>query len=292
MNWLEALIAGIIQGLTEFLPISSSGHLIVYGELISDSGTGYGGNLAFTVFLHFATLLAVVLVYRKDVVGLIRELISVFVDLFHGRVDFSTPGRRYLLLVIIGTIPAVVAGVLIKKYAIESMLENIYVVAVMFLITAILMFNVDSIKEGNLTLMNAPLWAAVPVGLFQAVALLPGLSRSGSTIFGGVAVGFRKEFAVRFAFILSIPAVLGATIVEIRDLPVGVSGGFGSGALFLGFIAAFFCGVGAIKFIRLLIRSRKFWIFGVYCLLASLAAFLTGVGLMKPLLHELMKLLA
>ena len=292
MSWLEALIAGVIQGLTEFLPISSSGHLVIYSELISEGESG-GGNLAFTVFLHFATLLAVVLVYRKDVVGLVRELVSVVVDLVHGRVDFSTPPRRYLLMVIIGTIPAVAAGVLIKKFEIESILENIYVVAIMLLVTAILMFNVDNIREGNWTGRNAPLWTAVPVGVFQALAILPGLSRSGSTIFGGVAVGFKKEFAVRFAFILSIPAVLGATIVELRDLPTGEgAGGFGGGALFLGFVAAFFCGVLAIKFIRLLIRSRKFWIFGIYCILASLVAFLTGVGLMQPLLNELLGVLA
>jgi undecaprenyl-diphosphatase len=276
MTLLEALIAGIIQGLTEFLPISSSGHLVIYGELTGEAGDG--GNLAFTVFLHFATLLAVILVYRKDVWALIRELVGTLADLSGGKPDMGTPGRRYLLMVIIGTIPAVIAGAGVKVLDLDSMLENIYVVAVMLIVTAVFMFLVDRLKEGEQTAKDAPLKTAWLVGILQGIAILPGLSRSGSTIFGGVLGGLKKEFAVRFAFILSIPAILGAAAVELYGVVKGGEAVTGTGNLIVGFVAAFVCGILAIKVIKVLINSKKFFIFGIYCCCASVFAFLVAFG--------------
>ena len=276
MSWFEALIAGIIQGVTEFLPVSSSGHLVIYGVLFG--GTEEGSNLGFTVFLHFATLLAVILVYRKDVWLLIRELIGSIVDIFKRKPDFKSPERRYLLMVIIATIPAVLAGGAVKVFEMDVLLENIFIVAVMLIVTAIFMFLVDRFNDGKLKAANAPYSKALLVGILQAIAILPGLSRSGSTIFAGVVGGFKKEFAVRFAFILSIPAILGASVVELNSAMK--MGGFGIEPVnyLVGFIAAFLCGVVAIRVIRLLIKSNKFFIFGIYCLCASVFAFLTGFG--------------
>ena len=277
MSGFEALIAGIIQGLTEFLPVSSSGHLVIYSTLTGE--TGDGGNLAFTVFLHVATLLAVVIVYRKDVWVLIRELVFAIVDIIKGKPNFKTPKRRFLLMVIIGTIPAVLAGVGIKALDLDAMLENIFVVAVMLIITAVFMFLVDRIREGKLTAADAPLGTALFVGLLQGAAILPGLSRSGSTIFGGVLGGLKKEFAVRFAFILSIPVILGSALMELRGAMKAGDVAVEPGAWAAGFIAAFICGLVAIKLIRVLIKSRKFYIFGIYCLCASAFAFLAGAGI-------------
>jgi len=140
------------------------------------------------------------------------------------------------------------------------------------------MFLVDRFDSGKLTRKNTPLSKALGIGIFQAIAILPGLSRSGSTIFAGALLGLKKEFAVRFAFILSIPAILGSALVELR----GVAGaGITVSPLnwILGFVAAFICGFFSIVFIRVLIKSKKFYIFGIYCLAASAFAFLVGFGI-------------
>ena len=273
---LQALLAGVIQGLTEFLPVSSSGHLVIFNALFGESG---GGDLAFTVFLHLATLLAVVVCFRKDVWALIREFFAALWDLLRGRPNFKTPERRFLLMVIIATIPAVAAGMLIKLLNLDSVLENIFVVAVMLIVTATFMFLIDRLK-GVYTEKDAPYKVALLTGCLQAVAILPGLSRSGSTIFGGVLGGLKKEFAVKFAFILSIPAILGAALLE--GLDVIKAGGLDIQLTnwLVGFVAAAACGVLAIQFIKLLIKNNKFWVFGIYCLAASAVAFLAGFGVL------------
>jgi len=275
MGWFEALLAGIIQGVTEFLPISSSGHLIIYSTLV---GGEEGASLVFTVFLHFATLLAVIIMYRQDVWLLIKELIGALAGIFRGKPDFKTPERRYLLMVIIATIPAILAGGAVKVLELDAMLENIFIVAVMLIVTAVFMFLVDWIGKGRKATVNVVYNRALFVGIIQAIAILPGLSRSGSTIFAGVLSGFGKEFAVRFAFILSIPAILGASIVELHGaMKTGEMGAEPLG-LALGFAAALLCGMLAIRIIRFLIRNNKFFVFGIYCLCASAFAFMVGFG--------------
>ncbi|MCL2488108.1 MAG: undecaprenyl-diphosphate phosphatase, partial [Oscillospiraceae bacterium] len=282
----------IIQGVTEFLPVSSSGHLVIYNELIGEAGET---NLTFSVLLHFATLLAVIVVFHKDVWMLIREFFGVLVDLvkFFGvlvglvkdKPDFNTPERRFLLMVIIGTIPAVLAGVGIKMLDLDSVMKNIFVVAAMLVVTAIFMFLVDSFNRGKYGESDAPMKTPLLVGIFQAVAILPGLSRSGSTIFSGLLGGLRKDFAVRFAFILSIPAILGAGLLELKDA-IDTYGfaldpmfrGIQPLNLLTGFAAAAVFGFLSIKFIKVLIRNQKFYIFGIYCLLAAVFAVLVGTG--------------
>jgi len=276
MTLLQALLSGVIQGLTEFLPISSSGHLIIFNALFGEGG----GDLAFTVFLHLATLLAVVVCFRKDVWSLLREFFAAAWDLLRGKPNFRTPERRFLLMVVIATIPAVLAGALIKLLDLDSVLKSIFVVAAMLLLTAAFMFTVDRLK-GVFTEKDTPYRVALLTGCLQAVAILPGLSRSGSTIFGGVLGGLKKEFAVKFAFILSIPAILGAALME--GLDVIKSGGLEINLLnwLAGFAAAAVCGVLAIQFIKLLIKNNKFYVFGIYCLAASTFAFLVGFGVIR-----------
>jgi len=275
MSWVQALIAGIIQGLTEFLPISSSGHLVIYGTLFGEEG---GADLSFTVFLHLATLLAVIIIFHRDVWLLIRELGGAIADILRGKPNFKTDGRRYLLLVIIGTIPAVLAGGGIKVLHLDYMLESIFLVAVMLIVTAAFMFLVDRFDGGKLTRRDTPYSKALGIGVFQAIAILPGLSRSGSTIFAGALLGLKKEFAVKFAFILSIPAILGSALVELRSAYEAGGASIDPVNWIVGFIAAFICGFFSIVFIRVLIKSRKFYVFGIYCLAASAFAFLVGFG--------------
>ena len=274
MGWLQALFAGIIQGITEFLPISSSGHLVIYNSLF---GAG-DSNLVFTVFLHLATLLSVIIVFFKDIILLIREFFTAIWDILRGKPNFKTPERRLLLMVIFATIPAVLVAVLLKMLKLDTLLEDIFVVAIMLIVTSVLMFFVDRLNKGKYTEADAPLKTSWLVGILQAIAVLPGLSRSGSTIFGGLLGGYRKDFAIRFAFLLSIPAILGAAIMELPGAMKSGSLGIGTASLVVGFAAAFICGIISIKFIRFLIKSNKFFIFSIYCLLASAFAFLVGFG--------------
>jgi len=277
MTLFQALVSGVIQGLTEFLPVSSSGHLVIFSAL---TGGGGESDLLFTVFLHLATLLAVAIMFWRDIWALVREFFLALGDFFKGKPDFKSPQRRFLLMVIIGTIPAVLAGALVKLLKLDSYLENIFVVAVMLLVTAAFMFIIDRLK-GSQDEKDAPYRVPLLVGCMQAVAILPGLSRSGSTIFGGVLGGLKKEFAVKFAFILSIPAILGAALLEgLSAVKAGVAIANPLHWL-LGFAAAAVCGVLAINVIKLLIKNNKFWVFGAYCVVASVFAFLVGFGVVR-----------
>ena len=278
MSWLQALIAGIIQGATEFLPISSSGHLVIYDTLF---GEGADSGLAFKVFLHLATLLAVLIVFYKDVWMLIKEFFKALADIIKGKPDFKSPERRFLLMVIIATIPALLAGAAVKLLDLDSILENIFVVASMLIITALFMFIADKLNKGKYAEADAPYKSSLLVGILQAIAILPGLSRSGSTIFGGLIGGLKREFAVKFAFILSIPAILGAGLVELAGVVRGGDFSVDIVGWVIGFATALILGVLSIKFIRVLIKSNRFYIFGVYCLLVSALAFLTGFGVIR-----------
>jgi len=281
MSVLQAFVAGVIQGITEFLPISSSGHLVIYNILINKGEEA--SILGFTVLLHLATLLAVIVLLRKDLLQLILEFIDLVRDLLRGRWRFSLAKRRFLMLAIIATIPAMVAGVLVKLLKLDAYLENPFLVALMFLVTAVFMLSLDRMPRGRFMQSDAPLTSAWIVGALQAVAILPGLSRSGSTIFGGVLGRLEKEFAVRFAFILSIPVVLGATLLEALDLLKGDSASLAIMeinqlyALGAGFIAAFVTGLASIMLAQFMIKKNKYSYFGYYCIVAAAVALYAGI---------------
>lgn len=277
MTWTQALILGLVQGLTEFLPVSSSGHLVIFNHLFGEYG---GGDLTFSVFLHFATLVSVFIMFWRDIALLVREFFKLLGDIFRGKFHFHTPERRFLLMVILGTIPAGLAGLVISALNFTHVLENIFVAAAFLLVTAALMLSVDKLfaKRAQFDQSNAPYKSAWIVGVMQAVAIFPGLSRSGSTIFGGAVAGLQKDFAVRYAFILSIPAILGAGLLEaVAAVQHGID--FHALNWLVGFVAAAVSGVLAISIIKLLIRKRKFYLFGFYCLAAAIAAFVIGLSI-------------
>ena len=262
MNVFEALIMGLVQGLTEFLPVSSSGHLVIFGQILNlqiDDGN------AFSVLLHVATFISVCFVYYKDIIELIKEFFLMIGDLFRGRPNFNRPYRRMLIMLIIATIPAVIVGLLFKKFDLDAMLSNLLVVGIMLLVTATLMNIVDKCNKNRYDASNAKYGSSLMVGLAQACALMPGLSRSGSTITAARALGYKKEFAIKFSFLMSLPAILGAAVLEgvglIKD------GGFAVEALplIVGFVAAAISGILAIKFLINLLNKNKFYIFSIYC---------------------------
>jgi undecaprenyl-diphosphatase len=244
MNYLNALFLGIVQGLTEFLPVSSSAHLALIQSLLpSFSQPG----ILFDVVLHLGTLFAIVFYFRKDLFKL----------------SFS-----YIKYIVIATIPAVFFGFLFSDQ-IEGLFKNIKLIGFALLLSALFNFLADRKKKENSELDTKKSFI---VGLFQALAITPGISRSGSTIFAGVFSGLERKEAARFSFLLSIPAVLGANLLQV--VKYGFDFKINLGVYIVGFFASFFAGILAIKLAFRFLLSRNFKFFAFYCLILSLVAFL------------------
>ena len=264
MVWYFAVFLGLVQGLAEFLPISSSGHLAIFQNLFH-MDTGEENHLLFDVMLHLGTLVAVFVAYRRE----IWEILKAFIGLFKKRGPEPLPAteresRRMILLIVVATLPLLV--ILPVKDAIESLYSNTIFVGAALIVTGFLLFLGDRIVTGKRkTARNATIVDALIVGAMQAVAVAPGISRSGSTITTGLMRGFDREFAVRFSFLLSIPAVLGANILSLIDalktdfpiseLPVYLLG------VAVAAVVGYFC----IGLVRMLTKKGKFGNFAYYC---------------------------
>ena len=270
MSLIKSLLLGLVQGLAEFLPISSSGHLVLLETLF---GFEDGGDLFFDVLLHFATLIAVFVAYRKEVLEMIREFFA-FLAVCIGKggkgaretKEEVPPARRLILLIILATLPLVL--VLPVKDVLESARAYPWIVGIALLATGCILFFSDrygKTHRGRKTERSATWKDALLVGVMQAVAVMPGVSRSGSTISMGIFRGFERNFAVRFSFLLSIPAVLGATLVETVDaVQAGIQ--WNLVPLYLaGMLVAGVSGYFAIKLVRYITNKGKFGWFAFYC---------------------------
>jgi undecaprenyl-diphosphatase len=258
---LDALILGILQGLTEFLPISSSGHLVLSQELLGILQSERQGVL-FEVILHLGTLLAILVAYREDLKRLILSLTPAhFKD--------SASDHRLILALIIGTIPAGVIGLLFQKQ-IETIFERPIVVCGLLGITGVILLLGDRIKRRTSNLQEVKHSSAFLVGVAQAFAILPGISRSGSTIVAGMALGIRPEEAARLSFLLSIPAVLGAALLQFKDwLSADMALDYSISALIAGFLASAIVGYLALQWLLVAVRKRSLGLFGIYCLVVG-----------------------
>lgn len=240
MEYLSAIFLGALQGLTEFFPVSSSGHLVIAQSLIP--GFNQPGVL-FDVILHFGTLMAVLLYYRRVILKL---------------------GKDYYTFVIIGTIPAALVGLILGDF-IEGLFDSTKVVGFMLLATALVNYLTDTmiVKEKK---MNSK--TSLFVGIFQAIAIIPGISRSGSTIFAGHKRGLDPQSAAQFSFLLSIPAIVGATFLQLTKY----SGEAEIDFLYyiLGFMSAFLAGYFAIGWVLKLLEKKKFRLFSYYCLVVGI----------------------
>ncbi len=265
MTYLRYMLLGLVQGLTEFLPVSSSGHLAIFKNIFG--GDAVNIPISFDIMLHLGTLVAVFCVYYKDIFELIKEFFCMIWDLLRGKPDFSSPYRRFVIMVIIGTIPAGVAGILFKD-AIENL--PLWVVGICLFVTAALLYISDKIAKGSKTMENASYKSSFAVGLFQAVALLPGISRSGSTITGSLFMGYKRSFAVKFSFILSIPAILGAALIDSLDVIEAGTLGIPVIPALLGTLVSAISGFLAIRFLLRLVKSDKFHYFSYYCIVAGI----------------------
>ena len=264
MSLLSSILLGLIQGLAEFLPISSSGHLAIAEHFLGQAGVPATPDF-FDVLLHLGTLVAVFAAYWQDIRDMIVELIDGVRDLVRGTTPNPIPpARRMILLIIVGTLPLFV--VLPVKDLVEGLSGNIYFVAGALIVTGFLLFASDRVKKGRKTERSAKLLDVLLVGIAQAIATCPGISRSGTTITAGCFVGFDRTYAVRFSFLLSIPAVLGANILTLKDAIQENSIIVSDIPVYLvGVAVAAVVGYICIRLLKMIADKGKFGWFAYYC---------------------------
>lgn len=274
MEYISVIIQAIIQGLTEFLPVSSSGHLSVVQHI-----TGYSGEsaLVLSIVLHLGTLVAVFIAFRKTIWEMIKEFFLTFADIFTGKFSWKkmNGNRRMMILVILATLLLVPVYFFKDFFAARQGDGDIAFEGVAFLFTALLLFLSDRC-QGRKTGEQMKVIDGITVGLFQCVALFPGVSRSGSTTAAGLFCGLDKATAVSFAFILGIPAILGGSVLEMKDA-IESNIELDWVALGIGFVVSAVVGFLAIKLVSWLLKKNRFKIFGVYTLILGLACVAGGL---------------
>ncbi len=276
MTYVSAFLLGLIQGVAEFLPISSSGHLAIAQNLLGMSQAGDVPEF-FDVLLHLGTLVAVFAAYWHEICDMVVEFFRGIGDLAHRTTPSPVPpARRLILLIIIGTLP--LFAVLPIRKAVQHLSSSMYFVGGALIFTGILLFVCDGVRKGRKTECSAKWTDALLVGIAQAVATLPGVSRSGMTITAGCFVGYERQFAVRFSFLLSIPAVLGANILSIGD---AVKAGINTAEVpmyLLGIVTAAVVGYLCIRLLKYVADKGRFGAFAYYC---------WGVGILTLVLQAL-----
>ena len=267
MNYLFSIAMGFLQGVAEFLPISSSGHLTLFQYFFSPEQNPEELDMLFTILLHFGTLISVCVYYWRDVVDMIREFFLGLADLFSrrgGHTGRPPEARRLVLMIIVATLP--LFAVLLVKDAVDAAFSNVTFVSAALIATGFLLFFSDRMARGRKNARSATMVDALLVGCAQAVGTLPGISRAGITISAGMLRGFDRTFAVRFSFLMSLPAVLGANILEVADAVQ--TGGVDTSRLpmyLVGMVVSGVVGYFAIRLVNLLANKGKFGAFAYYC---------------------------
>ena len=257
MSWFEAIVLGLFQGLTEFLPVSSSGHLEIAKSVL---GIDAASSFYFTVVVHGATVLSTIVVFRQDIMNLIKGSLKF-------RLNEET---TYVIKIIISMIPVAIAGILLKDQ-IESLFNgNLTLVGLMLLVTSVLLASAHFIKKKE---RSIGYWDSLIIGISQAIAVLPGLSRSGSTIAVGLMIGNKKDEIARFSFLMVLVPVIGANIMEIISGDVNKDT-TGLGIYIIGFLTAFISGYLACKWMVALVKRSKLIWFSIYCAIIGLLSIL------------------
>ena len=254
MDYVYAAILGAVQGVAEFLPISSSGHLVIAQALLSAMAVAelpaWSKGATMNVALHFGTLLSIAVVYFRDLLAALKK-------------------PRLLLLIVIASVPVGVIGVLFKDQ-IEASFENPMAAGCLLLVTALFLLTAKRLQSGRLTMEQMPTWVAIVIGVFQAIAILPGISRAGSTIAAGLSCGLKRADAAKFSFFIAVPAIGGATLLKLLDLIRGKEAvDIAWQPMMLGTVISFVVGVLCLRWlIRLLVADRLHW-FAIYCLIVG-----------------------
>ncbi len=263
MSYLQSIFLGVIQGLTEFLPISSSGHLVLFQKIFGFSEP----PIFFDVLVHLGTMFAVLVFFRNEIK---KMFFGLFSEVKKGEREKNL---HLLFLLILGTIPIIIVGVILEE-KIETIFSSLYLVGFAFLISAFILFLTAAFGKEKNKIEKASFIDAVFIGLFQALAILPGVSRSGSTISAGLFRGIKKEDAFSFSFFLGIIAIFGATILQIPKI-IGLSSIEILSGL-MGFFTAFVFGFLAIKILKPIVIKGSFYYFGIYCLALGIICFIVG----------------
>ena len=276
MSIIEAIIQGIVQGLTEFLPVSSSGHLSLYQHFTGLSGeTG----LMFSILLHVGTLVAIFGAFYRLIWALILEFFRMIRDIFTGKFSWKNrnPERNMILMLFLALVPlAIIYFLLGDIYKSVSSDNDILVEGLCFLVTSVLLFFADRHTGGTKGIGGITVRDALVVGTLQSIAPLPGVSRSGSTIASGLMCGLSKETAISYSFILGIPAVLGGSIMELKDVtPADLN--LSIPVIVIGLVTSAVVGFLSIKMVQWLLKSDRFKIFSIYTLILGLIV--TGIGI-------------
>ena len=284
MEWFEAVILGLLQGLTEFLPVSSSGHLEIGTELL---GVETSDDLLFTTMVHAATVLSTLVVFRNQIWGLLKGF---FTGLKDWRIVVGADGKKmlqcndetdYLLKICVSMIPILIVGVFFKDF-VEDLFGSIMVVGVALVVTVVLLFFSDMASRPGRKSVVVPentyrngisYWQAMAIGVGQSFAVIPGLSRSGTTISTGLICGVKREVMAQFSFLMVLVPILGETFLEIVGGEFGASS-VGALPLILGFLSAFISGLFACKVMIALVKKAKLSWFALYCLIAALCIFI------------------
>ncbi len=264
MDWIEALLLGLVQGLTEYLPVSSSGHLAIGSYLFGVEGED---NLAFTVAVHVATVLSTLVVLWKEIDWIFRRL-------FKCELNEET---KYVINIVVSMIPVGIVGVFFKDYVEDVFGSGLLIVGCMLLVTAALLtfsYYAKPRQKEKISVKDAFI-----IGLAQACAVMPGLSRSGSTIATGLILGNKKESLAQFSFLMVIPPILGEALLDVLKAAKGeaVMGGIETLPLVVGFIAAFVSGCLACKWMINIVKKGKLVYFGIYCAIAGVITILSSM---------------
>lgn len=273
LDILSAIILGAIQGLSEFLPISSSGHLALIPHLL-----GVETGLAFDTVLHIGTLIAIFTFFWKDIINLIKGFILSIIDLTEGFDKFkeglnTIPEKRFAWLIIIGTIPTGLIGIIFKD-AVETIFRGTIFIGFFLIVTGLILYYSERHSSGNITAKNMSFKKAVIVGICQGLAVLPGISRSGSTIASGLCLGLEREYAARYSFLLSVPAVIAAGVLQIKDI-ANIDASIT--VLAAGFLSSVIFGYLAIKLLMKMIKGWSLDIFAYYCWIVGILTLVLSV---------------
>lgn len=256
MNEIQALLLGLLQGLTEFLPVSSSGHLEIGAALL---GIKSDNNLLFTVILHVATVLSTLVVFRKDILWLLKGLLA-----FQWNEE-----TQYVSKLVFSSIPVLILGLFFKDQIEQFFTENVFFVGSMLIVTALLLASTHLIKKGNNSITFG---RAFIIGLAQAMAVLPGISRSGSTIATGLLLKTKKDEVARFSFLMVLIPILGAAFLDIMSGEVTSNESIGAVPMLIGFVTAFVSGLLACSWMIKIVKRGKLIYFAIYCFIIGLIA--------------------
>lgn len=277
MSILEGILYGLLQGIAEFLPISSSGHLALAQNLFGAADTEGNEHLAFNVLLHLATLLAVCTVYRKDVWLVVKGFFSLIKKLFKRKLNLKRLdyGEKLFVMLVFATLPLIPA-ILVKDW-LEAVSSVSWAIGLLLIINGLVLFISDKLASNRFSLSKSnPVKAFYP-GVAQVFGLLPGISRSGITITGSLLGGFERKDAVKLSFLMSVPAILGASILELPDFFKDGIPAENALPFIIGAIVAAVSGFGAIKLLQYIAKNKGFSYFSVYCFAVGLFAIIADI---------------